>query len=93
MTKIGSPVRITEEGLLVIRSIQSYEECKKYGKSYEWSITLYLYSSNKEQTQKFFGISDSEYLHWLRLLAKKSSQNRKKIQNEKENNKKQFNLI
>lgn len=93
MKKIGNPVRITEEGLLVIRSIKSYEECQKYRKAYEWSITLYLYSSDKKQTQKFFGLSDLDYLYWLKLLAKRSSQNRKKIQNEKENNKKQFNLI
>ena len=93
MKKIGSPVRITKEGLLVIRSIKSYEECKKYGKSYEWSVTLYLYSSNKEHTQKFFGLSDPEYLYWIRLLAKKSLQNRKRLQDEKEKNKKQFNLI
>lgn len=88
MGKIGDPVRITEEGLLVIRSMQSYEECKKYGKSYEWSITLYLYAADKEQTQKFFGLSDSNYLYWLKLLAKKSSQNRNKGRYEKENNKK-----
>lgn len=93
MAKIGDPVRVTEEGLLVIRSIQSYEECKKYGKSYEWSITLYLYASDKNQTQNFFGLSDSDYLYWLKLLAKRSSQNRKRAQNEKENNKKQFNAV
>lgn len=87
MAKIGDPVRITEEGLLVIRSIQSYEECKKYRKSYEWSITLYLYAADKNQSQNFFGLSDSNYLHWLKLLAKKSSQNRNKERNEKKDNK------
>jgi len=88
MKKIGSPVKITEEGLLVIRSTKSYEECQKYKRSYEWTITLYLYSSDKKQTQRFFGLSDSNYLYWLKLLAKKSLQNRNRTQDEKKDNKK-----
>lgn len=87
MVKIGNPIKITEEGLLVVRSIRPYEECVRYRRSYEWTISLHLYATDKEQTQKFFGLSDQKYLYWLRLLAKNSSQNRKKVQNEKENNK------
>lgn len=93
MGKVADPVRITEEGFLVVRSIKSYEECIRYRRSYEWVITLRSYFSDREQTQRFFGLSDPTYLYWLKLLAKKSSQNRKKSQNEKENNKEQFNII
>ena len=93
MGKVANPVRITEEGLLVVRSIKPYEECVRYRRSYEWVITLRLYCSDRPETQKFFGLSDSDYLYWLKLLAKKSSQNRKKAQNEKENNKEKFNII
>ena len=88
MAKIADPIRVTEKGLLTVRSVRPYEECIKYRRSYEWTITLCLYCSDREQTQKFFGLSDQKYLYWLSLLAKKSSQNRKKAQNEKENNKK-----
>lgn len=93
MGQIANPVKVTEEGLLVVRSVRSYKECEKYGRSYEWTITLYLYGSDKKQTQKFFGLSDQKYFHWLKLLAKKSSQNRNKTRNEKEDNKEQFSVI
>lgn len=93
MGKIADPISITEEGLLVVRSIRPYEECIRYRRSYEWTIALHLYCSDREQTQKFFGLSDSDYLYWLRLLAKKSSQNRNKKRYEKEGNKEQFNTV
>lgn len=87
MVKIADPIRVTEEGLLTVRSVNPYEECIRYRRSYEWAINLYLYATDRVQTQKFFGLSDSDYLYWLRLLARKNSQNRNKERNEKENNK------
>lgn len=87
MRKIADPIRVTEEGLLTVRSVRPYEECIRYRRSYEWAINLYLYATDREQTQKFFGLSDSNYLYWLKLLAKKSSQNRNKERYEKEDNK------
>lgn len=87
MGKIAGPIRVTEEGLLTVRSVRPYEECVRYRRSYEWDITLCLYATDREQTQKFFGLSNSDYLYWLRLLAKKSSQNRNKERYEKEDNK------
>lgn len=88
MGKIGTPDRVTELGELVIRSITPEEECKRQNKAYEWTITLYSYSTLRKTMQELFELSDPEFFEWLEIMAKKKSEYRhKKIKIQNHNSK------
>lgn len=86
MNKMADPIRVTEKGLLLVRSIMSFSECRKRHYNYEWYITLALYSFDRKATQRRFGLSNERFFRWLKRLAQRNSQNRKdaKIHKQKE---------
>lgn len=75
--KIADPVMVTNEGLLLVRSVESREKREGLKCSYEWTIDLLLFSCDKEDTQDKFGLSDFQFFTWLKELSIQSAKIRR----------------
>lgn len=76
MAKIADPIKVNEKGLLV-RSVMSKSECKRRKFEYEWYIDLQAYCFDKESTQRHLGLTDEDFLRWLKTLTQKRVQLRR----------------
>lgn len=79
--KIADPVKVTEEGNLLVRSTELSEECRRRGYQYEWTINLYSFSFDKKGTKEHLGLSESGFLEWLKKITHKKTQYRKNSNN------------
>ena len=66
--QIATPIKITESGCLLVRSIEP-KECyerngHKYGYQYEWEVNRYSFTKDPEDTCSKLGLTNEEYSYW-----------------------------